>query len=637
MKHHWKHVCALLCLAFLAASAATPAALAQYSITVLHNNDGESNISAIDEFTTLVKDTRSFYSGLGHGVVTVYAGDSFIPSPEFQASLDSGPPGSRTFFSALAFNEIGYDAAVIGNHEFDAGPSVLGEFVQQTNTPYVSANLDFSGEPALSGLVGSDIFTSTTVTVPTAAGNKTVGIIGATTENLPFISSVGGVTVGDVATAVNNEVAALGSVDHVILVSHLQGISEDLALAPSLNSNIDLVIAGGGDEILADLSAPSPTSIYGPSAPASVADTGLLAGDTPDQTNYPNQTSSIPVVTSGPEYGYLGRVTLSFDAAGNLVGIDNSSNPQANIGFSADATVKANVVDPVENFVSGLASNIIAQSSETLVGNSDRDVIRAKEAGLGNLVADGIFSAATMAAPTFGVDSPDLAFVNGGGIRDDINTGDISVLTTFDISPFGNIVSIVEDVEREDVKRIFENAYSKTIDDPDTPGVNPIRDNVGGTGRFLHVSEGVEVVYDISADPLQLDGDGNVVADGSRILSLTVNGEVIVEDGVVVPGDPLDIATLDFLAGGGDQIFEDYLSQTYDFTRLGISDQNALQAYLEGLASGDPTFDVISDSRYDNVPDGRIVATIVPEPATIAIWILLGSACLLAYRRRRRR
>ncbi len=620
-------------------------ASAQYSITVLHNNDGESALlpddpaGGIARFSSLVGDARTYYGGEGHGVVTVYAGDSFLPSPEFQASLNSGAPGSRTFYDALALSSIGYDAAVIGNHEFDAGPDVLAEFIQDAQTtnalPFLSSNLDFTAEAGLNSQVGTNIFSSTTVSVNTAGGAKNIGIIGATTENLPFLSSAGAVTVSDVATAVNTEIAALtGTVDHMILVSHLQGIGEDIALLPSLSPGIDLIVAGGGDEILADLSAPANAG-----GPASVATTGLLGSHTVDQPAYPNLTGMdsagnvVPVVTGAGDYQYLGRVTMNFDAAGNLLAYDAASNPLANsIALTPDAAIQTSVEAPVQAFVDALSATRLATSSELLLGNGDRDVIRAKEAGLGNLVADAFLTAATDIAGDFGVKTPDFAVANGGGIRDDIEVGEITLATTFDISPFGNVVSVIEDIAREDVALIFENAYSRTIDGAAGPDVDPIRDDVGGTGRFLHVSDGVEIVYDITATPQAFADDGSISQEGERLLSLTINGEPIVADGEVVPGAALTMTIVDFLANGGDQTVGSHLSQDYGFTRLGLSDQNALANYVTALSGGDDMFDIASDVRYDNVHDGRITA--VPEPTGILLF-LGGITALLGARRRR--
>jgi 5'-nucleotidase len=637
----------------------------QYSLTILHNNDGESdllggtgNAGSVAEFKTLLDTTRNFYTGLDHGVVTLSSGDNFLPGIEFEASLRSGDGqtfGTRTYYDALAIDAFDYDAVVIGNHDFDAGPDVLADFIAQTgNTQYLSANLDVSGEANLAAL-GSKIAGSTVVTKQVDNGGtletKSIGIIGATTENLPFISSPGNVVVNDVVAAINNEITSLQgqNVDHIIIASHLQGLDEDIDLSSQLVAPVDLFIAGGGDEFLASTSAPSPQTVYGAGAPQSIVDTGLpLDRDgnpvVPDGLYPALGSGNVPIVTTPGEYDWLGRITLDFDSNGDLLAIDSSSNLQENVGFVADGTLQTNVVDPVQQFKNGLSQIVLAQSSELLLGNGDRDVIRAKEAGLGNLVADGFFDAATDFAAANNVDAPDLAFVNGGGIRDDIEVGDISVATTFDISPFGSAVAVVEDVTAEDLKLIFENAYSRTTDGDPTPngpdgqGVDPVRANVDGTGRFLHVSEGVEIVYDLTADALELDNDGNLVAAGSRIVDLVVNGETVVEDGQVVSSSTFDIATVDFLANGGDQTFAAYLAQDYAFTRLSdpngglITDQSALESYLTQLAGAQGAgFDLVSDARYDNVADGRIVA--IPEPTTAGL-LALGGLGLLARRRR---
>ena len=508
---------------------------------------------------------------------------------------------------------------------------------RQNPLPFLSSNLDFSGEASLNSLVGSSILPSTTISVSTAAGAKTVGIIGATTENLPFLTTTGAVTVGDVAAGVNAQIDALrDTTDHLILVSHLQGISEDVALLPNLNPGLDLVVAGGGDEILADLAAAAnPVG-----APASVATTGLLGGDSVTQPAYPNLTG--------------------MDSAGNVVSCCNGCRRLQVSRSSHDElrrcgqsnwlrcsfesicrilarsrrmrTWSATSETPVQSFVDGLAATKLATSSQLLLGNGNRDVIRAKEAGLGNLIADAFLTNAQEVAGELGVATPAFAIANGGGIRDDIEVGDITLATTFDVSPFGNILTVVEGIEREDIAMIFENAYSRTVDGDAGPGIDPVRANVDGTGRFLHVSEGVEIVYNIEATALELGGNGDVLTDGDRIESISINGEAIVVAGEVVPGDPLDMVVVDFLANGGDQTFGAHLSQDYGFTRLGLTDQNAVANYLELLSGGDTSFDIASDMRYDASFDGRI--TVVPEP-TSNLLIVVALSCLVVARLRR--
>lgn len=635
---------------------------AQYSVTVLHNNDAESklinlgsggaaNYGGIARFKSLVDETRSFYQGLNHGVVTISAGDNFLAGAIFQASLDSGAPGSRTFYDALGMSLINYDAVTIGNHEFDFGPQVLAEFIgdaQTTNaTKFLSANLDFSANTDLQAHVTAGrLAPSTIINVNTSAGVKKVGIIGATTETLPYVSTPGNVVVNSVATAVNTQIASLqGQGAHIIVLSsHLQGLTNEQALVPLLNPGINLIIAGGGDELLANIANPSPITTHGLTAPGSVTDTGFvpLSGynnptQAPNQALYPIISglqdiggNNIPIVTGRDNYSYLGRITLNVDAGGNVT-VDPSSNPQrvasttvdAVHGVAADPTVQANVVTPVSNFVATLAATNLGTTSVEL----NRSEVRFRETNLGNLVADAFLDKAQSLAAGFSVDVPQVSFVNGGGIRQVINTGTITRLETFDVSPFGNLLAVVEDVTSADFKMLLENAYSKTTDSP-APGITP----AGTDGRFAQIS-GFTVVYDISAQPLVLSPTGAVITMGSRILEVTLaNGTPVIVNGVPVPGFTLDVATANFLTTGGDQYFDaDYLSQDYlsKTTILGgVSDQQLLQSYIEGFTNND----IGLDSRYDLVSDGRITA--VPEPGSI-VSLVGGAVMLLGLRRRR--
>ena len=140
----------------------------------------------------------------------------------------------------------------------------------------------------------------------------------------------------------------------------------------------------------------------------------------------------------------------------------------------------------------------------------------------------------------------------------------------------------------------------------------------------------MSVVYDILAQPLELDGDGNVLVDGERILDVMLDdGTYIVKDGDIVFNGTLDIATVNFLAQGGDQYFdENYLSQSYSFTNLGASDQQSLADYISGFNFGD----LVADPRYDAFPDGRITA--VPEPAGLG-WLILAIVGILIGKTRR--
>ena len=651
-----------------------------YHITILHNNDGESRLTSytdalpeyggVARFATMLQQTRNYYSGLNHGVVSIFAGDTFLAGAQFQASLDSGAPGSRTFYDALAISRMGYDASIIGNHEFDFGPSVLAEFIGDaqttTTTTYLSSNLNFSAEPSLQAHVTAGrIAPSKLVSVPTVQGTKRIGIIGATTETLPFVSSPGAVTVGSVASAVNTQIASLkaAGANHIVLGSHLQGLSTENDLVPNLDSGIDLIIAGGGDEILRTASAVTPSSVYTASAPASVAVTGLIPGDsaaspsgslTGVTNTYPLISTgtdrggrAVPIVTAGGNYGYLGRVTLA--VTGTTISVDASSGPQrvasttvdAANGVVANATVQSETVAPVSSYVAGLSADVRATTSVDL-RQGGSSTIRSRQTNLGCLVADGLLHTAQARAASYGVDAPQISLVNGGGIRANVVAGNVTTKSTFDVSPFGNFVSVVEDLRLDDLKLVLENAYSKTTENTATPGVI---DTVGSDGRFAHLG-GMSVAYDVTRPGMVLSSSA-ITTPGSRVQSIVIGGTTYLQDGswLVDPvATTVDVALPAFSANGGDQYFRfaiggttTYLSQLYGYTTLGVTDQQALRGYVDFMANGNTGFNVSGFRPEYGVTESfqgtRINAVPEPEVALVPA-VAVAAAAFVRWRRR---
>lgn len=564
-------------------------------LTILHNNDGESQLlgapgqpdfGGVARFKTLADQLRtdamtgvpgnSRGGGVARDAIMVTSGDNFLAGPEWSASLDKGVP----FFDSIALDLVAYDAMIIGNHDFDFGPDTLVDFIGGFGAfnpapPFLSANLDFSGEPGLQALVDSgQIAASTTVD----ACGREVGIVGATTPALPFISSPRNVVVDpDVAAAAQlaiDELTARG-VNVILFVSHLQSIQEDLALLPNL-SGVDVAIAGGGDELLAnpdDLLIPGDESeIFGPYP--------LLA------TNADGD--QVPVVTTNGSYRYIGRLIVGFNPLGKVVRIDSDSGPVRVSGVAPDAvapdpTVETLVTEPVAEFLEDLATTVVGDSQVPLDGL--RSSVRTTETNLGDLLADALLSTGTELAGSFGVPVPDVAVQNGGGMRNDsvIPAGPITELDTFSVAPFPNFVSIVEDISRSQFKEILENAVSRVE---------------FGDGRFAQVA-GFSFEWDPSGTAQVLDADSNVVTPGSRIVNVTLDsGPVLVANGVVQPGADLTVATIDFLARGGDQ----YPFRGAPFTTLGVSYQRALSDYIQvGLAG------VITAADYPEGGSGRIV------------------------------
>ena len=600
-------------------------------LTVLHHNDGESDLidagtgledfGGVARFATLARRLREEAAGRTSGSILVSAGDNFLPGPELNASLSG-----ETFYDALALDAIGYDAFIIGNHEFDLGPDFFARFVESfrerrspssfgsredgedavaggeeadqnrlglgpfrlpfEQAPFLSANLDFSGESRLQTLVGRRRLAESAIVFE--RGRK-IGIVGATTPDLRFISSPRNVGVSpDVAGAVQREIDRLrgAGAGIIIVVTHLQNVDNDVALVARLDG-VDVAVAGGGDELLSN-----PGDLLLPGADPSGRPYPIIAQDV--------HGNDVPVVTSEGGYRYIGRLKLGFDGRGDLVVIDPSSGPVRVAGGAnpdavpPDPEIQATVVDPVAASVAALAANIIGTSEVDLEGR--RPQIRVQETNEGNLVADALRWEATRLAAEFGVPVPDVALQNGGGIRNAslIPAGPISELLTFDMLPFTNFLTVAPDVPRDQFKRIMENAVSQ---------VEAV------SGRWAQVS-GFTFSYDPTGTAQVLDpNDNSLITPGDRIVDITLdNGTRIVENGAVVPGPGLSVATIDFLAQGGDQ----YPFGSVPFTVLGVTYQQALLRYIvDGLGG------VISAADYPEGGEGRIitaVSSLVAEP-----------------------
>jgi 2',3'-cyclic-nucleotide 2'-phosphodiesterase (5'-nucleotidase family) len=129
---------------WLAAGIAVPgtAAAQELCLTILHNNDGESQLvnagpgledfGGAARFARVVRQQRldgrsngcselADPAAVGHATVLLSSGDNFLAGPEFEASRQKGVP----FYDSILLTRLRYDAIAIGNHEFDFGPDLL--------------------------------------------------------------------------------------------------------------------------------------------------------------------------------------------------------------------------------------------------------------------------------------------------------------------------------------------------------------------------------------------------------------------------------------------------------------------------------------------------------------------------------
>lgn len=550
-------------------TAPTPPPVAKtFRLTLLHNNDGESkyatgdsipNYGGVARFKTVVDRLRAEAAAFSNAAIaagtedkatlTISSGDNFLAGSGFTAGVRNNAQTGAAYYDSVAMNRIGYDAATLGNHEYDFGPNVLGTFIEGTDGtfPFLTANVEMSGEPALARLRASGRIASSAII---EKGGERVGVIGVSPPNLKGISSPGNVVVSQfTAGVVNNEVAKLKEqgIDKIILSSHLQDLNNEKALVPLLH-DVDIVIGGGGDNLLAN-----PADVLIPAG-------GVPAGARPTPEGpYPTPVNdadgvSVPVVTTSGEYDYVGRLTATFDAAGRITGIDAARSGPVRVSGAAadadlaaeDAVTKAQVTTPITTFKAALAANVIATTQDILEGGGAGQPVRNRETNLGDVVADGFRYAANQNAVADGRPIAEVAFSNGGGVRVTVPAGNFTEQNAFDVLPFSNFISTVPNVTPAKLKELMEWGVSAAFN-----GTTLVND-----GKFPQIS-GFKMTVDRTQTAAVVTGNGpaaTTTVPGQRVRTLTLDdGTPIIVNGAIAPGAPnVDLATTDFTAANGD-------------------------------------------------------------------------------------
>lgn len=604
--NHFRLAATAALVAMLSSTAANAAA----SLTILHNNDGESKVLPVlvagqpyagaARFVTALEQQRAQAIGANRDVVTISSGDNFLAGTVFTASLKA-----NTFYDARVLNAINYDAVLLGNHEFDFGPQVLANFIGQATgvSKFLSANLDFSGEASLQALVNQGKIAKSTVVTK---NGQQYGIVGATTTDIAFIAQPGNVGINPVAAAVQAEIDTMVSngVNKIIYAGHLQNPLTDVQTLAQLRG-VDVYIAGGYDPYLTN-GGPSPDVFgqarFGPYPATQFNGTNFTGG-----ANIVDADGKvIPVISTAGEYRYVGRADVEFDDNGVVTSI-NGGPVLVTPSFAENPGIVSQVIQPVQQALAALAANIVAVSEVPL--NALNADIRTRETNLGSLVADSFI----YEARKLDQQQPDLldganvtlALTNGGGIRTNQITpaGNISELRTLDILAFDNFLSVFKDVTAQQIKALLEFSV----------GAIPV-----ANGRFGQIA-GFSFVYNPAA-PV-----------GQRIVEIRLpSSEFIFQNGVFTD-ELFNLVTINFLANGGDN---------YPFRALGLTEfETTTSTYQQALLNFlvDGLDGRITAADYPVGGLGRIrtgVAAAVPEPGAFGV-LGLALAGLVALRRRR--
>lgn len=373
---------------------------ADFTLTILHTNDMHAHVEptrvsgrmlgGYARQATLIKRFRES----DPNVVLLNGGDTF------QGTIFFNTYGG---LADLAFmNAVRYDAMAVGNHEFDRGPSALAEFVKGAAFPVLAANLDVTQEPLLQGRIPL----SATIRV----GGKTIGVVGAVTDELPTISFIGDkVKMREMVASCQAAIDALrqSGVDVIVMVTHV-GHREEVELAQRL-SGVDVIVGGHSHTLLGD------TGIQGIGGGAYPAVTKNKDGDT-------------ALVVQAWHWGLvLGRLQVVFDDAGRV---------RSWTGAPVPVTEDVPEDPAIASMVKALLVPIAAVKDK-VVGKTLGEIARGDDQAMANLIADAQLEATKHLGSV-------AAFINAGGVRAAIDAGDITYGEALSVQPFGNTLVVME-------------------------------------------------------------------------------------------------------------------------------------------------------------------------------------------------
>lgn len=508
----------------------------------------------------------------GTDAVVVGVGDLFIPSPELSLELD----GKSAVLQGN--NQLLLQVSALGNHELDLGEQFLADAIAQMEFPYVSATVTVNGGPlqkvALAAgertpwadeVKGKLVPRTKLCAAPRVDGvckGLTVGIVGATTEQLRLISSGASANLSmpndlaGVRDAVQAQVDALGreGIHVIVLLSHLQGAGREVELIESGLVGVDVVLSGGGENKLAS----SRHRLAESDVPDRLCHASLLGQPCYPTTLVADDGKPVLVAATGGDLRYVGNLITNYDESGVLTGYNEAASRPFPVDEDSLLELRA-VMDRGTLAFQQRVRDELAPLLE-VVGTTDvwlegsREHVRNRETNLGDLSADAIQASvlATGARPL-------LTLRNGGGIRGPIGSLDpktgkkggapIRLLDLKTALRFDSQIVVVE-TTHAGLKGTLESA---------------LRGAGTSKGHFPQVSGEVRLEYTVDA-PEQthvLEGGriARVACPGARVRNLVVKGPdgadiVVVRDGVLpTPDAPIALATLEYLAKGGDGWF----------------------------------------------------------------------------------
>lgn len=423
-------LCALGALLALAGCATAPAPRAPLKLTILHTNDHHGRFwpNADGEYgmaarKTLIDAVRAEVKAAGGEVLLLDGGDVNTGVPE--SDLQDAEPDFQ------GMNRLGYDAAAVGNHEFDKPPAVLAKQRQWARFPMLAANIYKDGQRMFAPY---HVF---------ERGGYKIAVMGLTTDDtqkMVLPDNIRGIEFRKPADEAAKLLPALrAQADMVIAATHMghypdgkRGVNApgDVEMARAVKG-LDLIVGGHSQNPVCMLAENLRNEAYVPGTPCA-----------PDRQNG-------TWIVQAHEWGkYVGRADFVLEAGKvelvkyTLLPVNlkrrlaDGSKVLAAAPIAEDAALRS-FLKPFQDAGQARLSAPVGSADGVLDG--DRDRVRKQPTTLGMLVAR------AMREKT----GADLALINGGGVRDSLPAGAISYRDVLKVQPFGNTVGLVELTGRE--------------------------------------------------------------------------------------------------------------------------------------------------------------------------------------------
>ena len=405
---------AALCLSLtVTVSAAEADAGQEGPVTILYTNDIhtyiDNNVGEGNENGLTYSKVAGYKNSLD-GALLVDAGDAIQGTA--YGSMDEGATITKLM------NAAGYDAATLGNHEFDYDMEGCLAAIDAAEFPYISCN--FYHEK--NGVPGENVLDSYVVL---EVGGVKVALVGITTpesftKSTPayfqddagnYIYGIaGGEDGSDLYDAVQTAIdAASAEADYVIALGHL-GV--DLSSRPWTSEEVIANTTG----LDAFIDGHSHTTVE-------MREVTDEAGET------------VVLTQTGSYLSALGQMTISAD--GTITTELLTGEDLADV--TPDPAVKA-IEDAWIGEIDAELGQVIGSTADVLTNYAEDGttrLVRKQETNTGDFAADALY----YLFDSMGLDV-DVAIMNGGGIRNTSTTGDISYLTCKEIHTFGNVACL---------------------------------------------------------------------------------------------------------------------------------------------------------------------------------------------------